>query len=252
MRLVRRVFVVGALASLAVGFVPSASAQTPTVISVIGSADGLSASLDVTVIEVSESLAVGPTPTVTLPATGGTVSDEALGFSEDVASAVSLSAATLAASTQGELGPAGNASAEAVAEELSLAIVGAAGLIEAEAISASCAADLGGVTGTTTLVGASVLGEALAVDPAPNTVVPISVPTLGDATVTLNQQIQNADGSLSVTALLVEIDISVAFGQGLLAIEASLAFGPATCGVVEGEIPPPVPAPIEVTPRFTG
>ena len=68
MRAIRRFFLVGALSALVVALVPSAGAQTPTVTSVIGSADGLFAELDVAIdFPATELLTFGPEPTVTLP-----------------------------------------------------------------------------------------------------------------------------------------------------------------------------------------
>jgi hypothetical protein len=254
MRAVRRVFVVGALAALVVAVLPSAGAQTPTVTSVIGSADGLFVDLVVDIdFPVVEPLTFGPEPTVTLPSTGGSVSEEVLSVNESVG-LISLTAGLLTASAQGSLGPAGNASAESTVADLALGepvdAVGAQQLedpiIAAELISASCAADLTGVSGTTTLVGATVLGETLAVEPPPNTQFVIAVNGFSVG-VTLNRQVQNPDGSLSVTAVLLEIDVA-----GL--VTGTLEIGPATCGVVEGLIPappaPPQPVPAQV--RFTG
>jgi hypothetical protein len=59
--------------------------------------------------------------------------------------------------------------------------------------------------------------------------------------------VENPDGSLSVTALVLDIEV----GEGLLT--GTLPVGPATCGVVEGV--EAAPAPAEAVPaqaRFTG
>jgi len=273
MRAIRRVFVVGALSALVVALVPSAGAQTPTVTSVIGSADGLFAELDVDVIGPEEEgvgalqdISFGPAPTVTLPSDGGSVSEQILSVDESFGP-VSLTAGLLTAAAEGALGPQGFATAEttvadlALFEEILLPIelsegedVGAQQLedpvIGAEAITATCAADLTGVSGSTTLVGATVLGETLAVEPPPNTEFTISLDSIATVGVTLNRQVQNPDGALSVTALVLEVDIlDIATG--------TLQVGPATCGVVEGvePAPAPAPAPAQAVPaqvRFTG
>jgi hypothetical protein len=271
----RRVFIVGALAALVVAAVPSAGAQTRTVTSVIGSADGLFAELDVEGIidsvgaeqdvgALQPSFTFGPTPSVTLPPAGGSVSDEVANVDESIVDTLSLSASLLTAAAEGSLGPSGNASAETTVADLSLVEdiiptgVGAQQLtdpiVAAELITASCEADLSGVSGSTTLVGASILGTALDVEPPPNTEVTIPLPALvtGGITVTLNRQVGNPDGSLSVTALAVEIDITV---DEVFAASGTLQIGPATCGVVEGEIPAEVvtvPAPVQAQVRFTG
>ena len=108
------------------------------------------------------------------------------------------------------------------------------------------------MSGSTTLVGASVLGTALAAEPAPNTELVITLPgTLAEVSVTLNRQVENPDGSLSVTALVLEVNL----GEGF--ITGTLEIGPATCGVVEGvEVPAETVLPAQPIPaaqvRFTG
>jgi hypothetical protein len=253
MRAVRRVFVVGALTALVVAVFPSASAQTPTVTSVIGSAQGLAVGLTIEPDVGSDTLDFGPTPTVTLPPGGGSVSDSVSNVSESVLG-VALTATTLSTSAEGQLGPAGFATAESVVEDLALGIVGGESIVGAEAISATCDADLSGVTGSTTLVGASVLTETLEAEPPPNTQLTISITNgiTAEIGVTLNGQVQNPDGSLSVTAIALEIDVQA----GPLSITGTLAIGPATCGVVEGvELPAEViapPPPVQAQVRFTG
>jgi hypothetical protein len=280
MRAARRVFVVGALAALVVVLVPSAGAQTSTVTSVIGSANGLFAELDAELIILDDTEAqqdvgaqqaftFGPTPSVTLPPTGGSVSDSVADVDEPVVDILELSASLLTAEAQGSLGPAGNASAESTVADLRLVEdiiqngVGAQQLedpiIAAELISASCEADLTGVSGSTTLAGASVLGTELEVEPPPNTgvTIPLPAPLTGSVSLILNRQTVNADGSLSVAALVIDFDITV---PEVLTASGVLEIGPATCGVVEGvevpaEVVVPAPAPAEAVPapvRFTG
>jgi hypothetical protein len=159
----------------------------------------------------------------------------------------------LVTSAEGALGPAGSASAEAVVEEVALAIVGAVTILEADVVSATCTASLSGVTGSTTLAGAEVLGTALDASPAPNTALAVGpVAGVGSASVTLNRQVENADGSLSVTALAVELDIDILDG---VTITGSLEISTATCGVAEGVEIPVVPSPaqpVPAAPAFTG
>ncbi|HEX6310168.1 MAG TPA: choice-of-anchor P family protein [Acidimicrobiia bacterium] len=264
MRLARRILVVSAVVTLGVAAAPSSGAQTPTVTSVIGAADGLSADIDVEegISPVAEdvgaldTLTLGPLPTVTLPPEGGSVTEQVLDLDEVVTGIVGigLTADLLRTSAEGALGPDGFATAETTVANLAVTELieelGAQQLgtfIEAEAVTATCAADLEGVSGSTTLVNATVLGQTLEEEPAPNTEIPIMI-VGASASVTLNQQVENPDGSLSVTALVVDVSVSDVFS-------ASLEIGPATCGVVEGlEVPaaPVVPVPVQVTPRFTG
>ncbi|MGH9048697.1 MAG: choice-of-anchor P family protein [Acidimicrobiia bacterium] len=252
MRTARRFLVLAALSSLAVVAAPAARAQTPTVASVIGSADGLFVDLDINVDD-SPGLTFGPEPSVTLPPQGGSVSDQVASVSETVAF-VSLTADLLRVSAEGALGPDGFATAESTVadielQELDSLFIG--GIVGAEAITATCSADLSGVSGSTTLVGASVLDTALDVEPEPNTEFAIAIDG-AEVSGILNRQVENPDGSLSVTALVLEIVI----GDDI--ITGTLEIGPATCGVVEGiELPAEevVPAPAQAVPaqaRFTG
>jgi len=253
MTAVRRVIGLVALSAVVFAAAPTAGAQTSTVTSVIGSANGLFADLEV-VTSVVDPLTFGPEPAVTVPSEGGSVSEEILGVEEVVPGALRLSAALVRASAEGAVGPAGFATAESTVADVELQeqdSVQVGAILEAEAVTATCAADLDGVSGSTTLVGASVLGTALDAEPEPNTELEITLPgTLAEVGVTLNRQVENPDGSLSVTALVIEVNI----GEGF--ITGTLEVGPATCGVVEGEVPasPPAPAPAPVTAqvRFTG
>lgn len=263
MTAVRRLIGLTALSALVVMAAPTAGAQTSTVTSVIGSADGLSVNIETAFDELAalETLAFGPEPSVTLPSTGGSVTDEVLGVDESVLG-LGLTAAVLRTSAEGALGPQGFATAETTVADIELAdlIAGAEvgaqqhtdPIIAAEAITATCSADLTGVTGSTTLVGASVLGQTLDAEPEPNTALQVVIPGVASIGVTLNRQVQNPDGSLSVTALALEIDAV----EGL--ITGTLGIGPATCGVVEGPLPAaasaqPAPAqPVAAQARFTG
>jgi hypothetical protein len=251
--LVRRVLAVGALATVTLVAAPPATAQTPEVTSVIGSADGLFVQL------LGESF--GPEPSVTLPSEGGSVSEELVDVDETVG-ALELSAGLLRTSAEGEVGPDGFATAEARVADLELEIIFTPRSHEniaapqqigpffaAEGITATCEADLDGASGSTTLVNVTAFGEDLSGEPEPNTPMPVADGLRG----TLNHQVENPDGSLSVTALVLEgVDEA---GEVVFTVQV----GPATCGVVEDGEPvdevddEPKPAvPVVVTPVFTG
>jgi hypothetical protein len=103
--------------------------------------------------------------------------------------------------------------------------VSVAGVLTANAIVASCSATSSGTrTGSATLAGVTALagGITIPVNPAANTV--ITVPLL--ATITLNGQTLNPDGSITVTALKVDL-VNVIPGQPSL---QSLTIGHVTCG----------------------
>jgi hypothetical protein len=277
MSVVRRAMGAGAVATVALVAAPPATAQTPEVTSVIGSADGLFVDFD------DESF--GPAPSVTLPPEGGSVSEELVDVDETVGAA-QLSAALVRTSAEGELGPDGFATAEVTVADLALTFIQVRGAqtaaaaqqeiggpdIHAEAITATCEADLDGVSGSTSLVDAIAFGEDLSGEPEPNTPIgPINI-NGHEMRGTLNHQVENPDGSLSVTALLIEVvdlppDPPVLLHEGEGNHEGNdeegevvftLAVGPATCGVVEDvaddEVPDePEPAvPVIVTPVFTG
>jgi len=283
MRTVRRSLVLAALSALVVAAAPTAQGQTPTVTSVIGAADGLFVDLEVDELtplsagsEVAAQqvdLTFGPAPSVTLPPTGGAVSEQILAVDESVA-LISLTARVLTAAAEGALGPDGFATAESTVSDIFLgpAVTGvrdgggpgmSAGIqpglgaiLTADLITATCSADLGGVTGSTTLVDATILETtALEAEPEPNTELAVVIAGLGSVEVTLNRQVENSDGSLSVTALVLEVDVSV---PEVLSVTGTLEVGPATCGVVEGVTEPAaevVPAPAQAVPaqaRFTG
>jgi hypothetical protein len=80
------------------------------------------------------------------------------------------------------------------------------GTVGAQAIEAKCVATQAGIVGTSTFAGAS-LGSlgAVAVNPAPNTTLQVTVLGASIATITLNEQISNPDGSLTVNALHVHL-----------------------------------------------
>ena len=87
--------------------------------------------------------------------------------------------------------------------DVGLPVLSGLGTVSATVIKATCTATQSGETGSTTLTNAK-LGSlgALAVDPAVNTTIAISLPAVGHvATLILNEQVPNADGSLTVNAV---------------------------------------------------
>ncbi|MCO5974379.1 choice-of-anchor P family protein [Actinoallomurus soli] len=103
-------------------------------------------------------------------------------------------------------------------------------------------------TGVSRLAGASLAGHRLAAVAAPNSAINIPVQGLGTASVTLNKQTRNADGSLTVTA----IEAVLPLGPGRT---QTLSVSSATCSGGSGQKPPtqppgsPQPTP---TPTATG
>ncbi|ATY09447.1 hypothetical protein CU254_02345 [Amycolatopsis sp. AA4] len=129
----------------------------------------------------------------------------------------------------------------AVTSKASVADVGlpllkaAVGNVGAKAVEAVCTATQEGVKGSTTLVGAN-LGSLGNVDatPAANTQLKVQVGPLHVATLILNEQIKNSDGSLTVNALHLKLlggDALGALGSGDVILSS------ATCGPAA----PPMP-----------
>jgi hypothetical protein len=94
--------------------------------------------------------------------------------------------------------------------------------------------------GSSHLVKASLAGHRLAVDAAPNTALSVPIAGVGTASVTLNKQARNADGSLTVTA--IEVKLALATGQAQ-AIDISSA----TCSAAQAPTPP-TPTPTSTPP----
>jgi len=129
----------------------------------------------------------------------------------------------------------GVVNSSATVADLSLQILGFLGTdIGADAVTATCTATQDGITGTTELVGLNLgsLGGGSA-NPAPNTVLDVMVGPVQVATLTLNEQISNPDGSLTVNAMHLVLIPGVlgALGTGDVVISS------ATCGPAA----PPVP-----------
>lgn len=134
-----------------------------------------------------------------------------------------------------------NSATGAVTSSASTANVGvpllsALGTVSATLIKATCTATQSGETGSTTLTNAT-LGSlgALAVNPAPNTTIAISLPVVGHvATLILNEQIHNADGSLTVNAF--HLHLLGGGGVGSLG-SGDVIISSATCGPAGLPIP---------------
>jgi hypothetical protein len=98
---------------------------------------------------------------------------------------------------------AGSDTASASSTNVTLPVLSMLGPVTALNIQASCSATPGAITGSVTFTNATLgyLG-AVAAPPAINTSIPIFIPVVGQiGLLTLNEQISNADGSLTVNAL---------------------------------------------------
>lgn len=102
--------------------------------------------------------------------------------------------------------------------------------VGADVVSATCTATQVGNTGSSVLTGLAAslagLNIVIPVNPAPNTVVSINVALVQIATLTLNEQIANNDGGLTVNALHLRL-----LGNALGSIAAGdVIVSSATCG----------------------
>jgi hypothetical protein len=195
------------------------------------------------------SLTFGPTPEVTLPPEGGSLSDE-----ESSINLFDLLLIGLAeVSTEGELGPNGFAQSDANLTRFSVPEV-----FSIQELNANCNADLGGVSGDTTILnGDSIAGE-LPDNPAPNEVFVDESGSIGpfgfEILAVLNEQESDPD-DISVNG--AHVTASLTFfpkeGDPILLIGVEMIASHVSCGLTAVEIPPPPPVrPVQAQPRFTG
>lgn len=124
----------------------------------------------------------------------------------------------------------GAVTATASTADVSLPLLQAIGTVKAKLIAAKCEATQSGETGSATLTNATfgALGT-LAVNPAANTKIDVTLPApIGNvATLTLNEQINNPDGSLTVNA----IHLHLLGGPGIGQLgSGDVIISSATCG----------------------
>jgi hypothetical protein len=129
----------------------------------------------------------------------------------------------------------GAVTAKASTADVGLPLLKAAlGTVSVKAIEAVCTATQEGVKGSSTLADAK-LGSVGTVDagPAPNTQIKVALGPVNVATLILNEQIKNPDGSLTVNALHLKLlgGVVGALGSGDVIVSS------ATCGPAA----PPMP-----------
>lgn len=130
----------------------------------------------------------------------------------------------------------GAVTASASTADVTLPVLAAIGYVNAKLITATCTATQSGEHGSADLAGA-VLGRlgALAAHPAKNTTITIKLPGIGNvATLIINEQIGNKDGSLTVNA----VHLHLLGGTGIGAIgSGDVIISSATCGPAGLPIP---------------
>jgi hypothetical protein len=205
----------------------SSSAQ---VTEVNGSAFGASASVS---LFGGPPFVLQPTPTVTLPTSGGNQTDSTASINFQTGPAQLLTTGTVDVSTQGTTGAGGSVTSSSSLDTVSI------GGFEAADISSTCTANEGGASGSTTITGGrfvvqepdiNVDGDEvfndLPANPAPNTQLNGVVPGVGDNyTVVLNEQIASG-GGITVNAAHFTLNGPHATGEAIL--------GQSVCGVTAG------------------
>jgi hypothetical protein len=186
----------------------AASPAYADVTSVSGGAFG--ESVDVTTV-LGVHVTSGPISTVTLPSGGGGPFTQSV-LSVSVPNV--LSTGVLNVSTQGTLGASGGSSSSA--DVAGVSALG--GALTATAIRSSCTVGPNSSSGSTTLVGATLGGLPVALNPAPNTT--LTVPGVGS--VTLNEQIPTGGaGNYSLTVNAIHVHLAGPLGNGDIIISQS-------------------------------
>lgn len=165
----------------------------------------------------------GPMPTVKLRSSGGEVSNSLASVDQPGL----LSTGVLTVTSEGALGPEGFVRSSA--EVAGVSIVD--GAVAAEVVRSECESTTAGSIGSTTLVGATVLGATIEVNPAPNTVIPLP----GIGTLTLNEQrgrTTYTDGrtTLTVNAVRLQLDSSVLGTGDIIVASSTCSISPPASG----------------------
>lgn len=219
-RMTRRIAVAGlvAVAALVVGAAPASAAP--------GDASAYGAKLNLSLLG-SDAVSAGPFAAA--DANGPTANTFA---GVDLPNVLKTGVLTTSASRDDKTGGVhSRASAADVRLDLLKTVTGG---ISAELVEAECAATQKGLTGKSKLVGLR-LGRLGVVDsdPAPNTTVDVDLLGVDVAKVVLNEQVRNADGSLTVNALHLTL-----IGGALGSVgTGDLVLSSATCGPAGLPIP---------------
>ena len=219
-RMTRRAAVAGlvAVAALVVGAAPASAAP--------GDASATGARLDLSLLGRD---AVSAGPFAAADANGPTATTFA---GVDVPDVLKTGVVNASASRDDKTGGVGSRASTA---DVRLDLLSTAtGGVSAQLVEAECAATQKGLTGKAKLVGLDLgrLGEVDA-EPAPNTALDVDLLGVDVAEVVFNEQVRNADGSLTVNAVRVTL-----IGGALGAVGAGdLVLSSATCGPAGLPIP---------------
>ena len=226
----RRRFLASVAALSALAFTAVAGPSSAQVGEVTGSAFGASGSVS---LFGGPPIVFNPTPTVTLPSTGGNETANAPSIVFEAGPADLLTTDAVDVSTQGTTGEGGSVTSSSSLDNVLI------GGLEATEMSSTCTADESGVSGSTTITGGrfvsqdpdpDVDGDEVFTDipanPAPNTQFTGVVPGVGDNyTVVFNEQ-TTTGGTLTVNAARLTLMGPSATGDVFI--------GQSVCGVAGG------------------
>ncbi len=218
----------GALAAVA-------GPSTADVTAVTGSAYGASGSVS---LFGGPPIVLEPVPTVSLPATGGNVTDSEPSAIFQAGPAVLFESGTLNVSTQGTTGPSGSVTSTATVT----GVPDGPGPFLYQGVESSCTASESGVTGSTTITGgvlqtatdpntgAPTASEDLPVNPPANFERTGTINHVGDSfRIVFNEQVTNPDGSLTVNGAHMYLLGPTAVGELIIA--------QSVCGVTATQTP---------------
>jgi hypothetical protein len=244
---------------LAVAMATATAGPAAADVTDVGGSGAFGVSVTATVVG-GPTVDVGPIPSVDLPADGGNVSDD---LASADASPVLDTGLLQVSSEGGNLGThQGFATSLASVADVTVVEDAVDGdpLLAADLITAQCTSNGDGSVGQSSLFDAEVAGNPIAVNPPPNTTIPIG----SIATVVLNEQIvTNTPGvetKITVNAVHITLNVGGISGEVIISQARCRAAGPNVLGgppsgsaAAGGPGGPAGPAaPVSATPRFTG
>ena len=218
-------------------FIASSLAAYAVSNSVGGKANGATVSATVRELGIDTNLTLASVAQVTLPSTGGDLTDTVASVSVGVPAQSVLQTGVVTNTTSGSVG-ASSAHAESSSTVHDLNILN--GLVTADTIVAKSTSDGDGTTATSTGAGSSVTnlfvaGVSIASQPAPNTVILISGFNVGlvlvSGTVTLNEQTATGNGTTTSGLTVNQIHVNVSGGNALTSVAADVVVAIAASNV---------------------
>ena len=174
---------------------------------------------------------IGPTPYALLnsPTQGSTITEAGYNFNDEITGGL------MTAVTDASLDEDGYAAANATAEDIDITL-GGADILAADSLRAECRHDGNKGAGVTTITdGVAEQATALDETPEPNTVIEMQ----GIGTLTLNQQVSSGDGTIEVTAAVIEVDMQSVQDP----VEGEIIINRVTCDADGSETVTPAPSP---------